>query len=361
MRTIALTMITLLSACTHDPDGGFGLGSAGDGGSGSEGSGGAPPAEPDVPASGTGAGESSSGADGDAPIFDVGDGDDGPPAGDGGGGPGCKKVDFLFVIDNSGSMLAYQDNLIASYGGFMDAIREQLEADDYHIMTVTTGTVTNNCEEYHCGDGPIVWPPPCPGYACGTELAGCDTTIGAGNILGAGLQPCEMPTDDRYLTDAAPELEAEFACIARPGAGGDDIEKVPQALLGATSAALNADGACNAGFLRDDAILVVTIITDELPHGSAGGPMDWYEGLVAAKGGNAESIVMLTLTGPADAAEQQATVCYDAFIAPDYHTFTDLFGPRGLNGSICAPSYDGFFGQAVGLVDSTCDEFEPEG
>src|SRR5688572_13939494 len=35
---------------------------------------------------------------------------------------GCKAVDFLFVIDNSGSMSDEQDNLTASFPGFFAAI-----------------------------------------------------------------------------------------------------------------------------------------------------------------------------------------------------------------------------------------------
>lgn len=352
----AVTLASILFACSHEPPGGFGSGAS------PGGSGGADAAATDVASSsgGSGADSDEGGDDGttDDARFDVPSGDSGVAPPDG-GGPGCKKVDFLFVIDNSGSMLPYQDNLVASYGGFMDAIRNQLAAQDYHVMAVTTGTMTANCEEYHCTDGPIVWPPPCPGYQCGTTLAGCDATLGAGNVLDAGLQACALTGEDRWLDAAA--TDAEFACVARPGAGGDDIEKVPQALLAATSAELNADGACNAGFLRDDAILVVTIVTDELAHGGAGGPQDWYDALVANKGGNADAIVMLTLTGPRDAAEQQLLHCYDPFVTPEYHTFAGLFGEHGLDGSVCAASYDGFFAEAVALVDSTCDEFEPEG
>src|SRR5690606_32469561 len=39
-----------------------------------------------------------------------------------GGEEGCKAVDFLFVIDNSGSMGDNQDALVASFGSFMQSI-----------------------------------------------------------------------------------------------------------------------------------------------------------------------------------------------------------------------------------------------
>ena len=54
-------------------------------------------------------------------------------------------------------------------------------------------------------------------------------------------------------------------------------------------------GGCNEGFLRDDAILVVTFITDEEDTGSAGNPDSWKQTLVDAKGGNEEAIVVLGL------------------------------------------------------------------
>jgi hypothetical protein len=36
-------------------------------------------------------------------------------------------------------------------------------------------------------------------------------------------------------------------------------------------------------------------------------------------------------------------------------------GGRFGGGSVCAPSYNAFFDQAVELIDTTCDEFVPEG
>src|SRR5690242_12423683 len=46
----------------------------------------------------------------------------------------CSVVDLLFVIDDSGSMLAEQAQLIANFDGFVAGIQENLdEANDYHI------------------------------------------------------------------------------------------------------------------------------------------------------------------------------------------------------------------------------------
>ncbi|MEY2931849.1 MAG: hypothetical protein RL033_2598, partial [Pseudomonadota bacterium] len=51
---------------------------------------------------------------------------------------GCRKVDFLFVIDNSLSMLDEQSNLARSFPGFIQVVEQVLEARDFHIMVVST-------------------------------------------------------------------------------------------------------------------------------------------------------------------------------------------------------------------------------
>ena len=54
--------------------------------------------------------EDSIGSTGDTPIFDVGNMPEGPEL-----TPGCGAVDFLFVVDNSGSMSDDQRNLIENF------------------------------------------------------------------------------------------------------------------------------------------------------------------------------------------------------------------------------------------------------
>ena len=55
-----------------------------------------------------------------------------PPA------PGCQRVDFLFIVDNSGSMREKQENLARSFPGFIEVVERELRAKDYHIMVVDT-------------------------------------------------------------------------------------------------------------------------------------------------------------------------------------------------------------------------------
>ena len=65
---------------------------------------------------------------------------------------GCKKVDFLFVIDNSFSMSLAQDNLRNSFAGFMSVIQDEVDADDFHIMVVDTDAWENDDARADDGD-----------------------------------------------------------------------------------------------------------------------------------------------------------------------------------------------------------------
>jgi hypothetical protein len=117
-------------------------------------------------------------------------------------------------------------------------------------------------------------------------------------------------------------------------------------------------GACNDGFLRKDALLVVTFITDEEDDGqSNGNPVGWNAALVAAKFGLEQSIVVLGLIGDAD---QPNAVCAQgqAEDSPRLRTFAESF-TYGTWGSICSPDYAPFFDSAVSVIDTACAEFEP--
>ena len=119
--------------------------------------------------------------------------------------------------------------------------------------------------------------------------------LGAGKAedpLGAA---CGIIDDRRWMTDQQPDLVGTFECAALVGAGGDGNERPMEAMTTAITVE-NEMGACNEGFLRDDAILVVTFITDEEDTGSLGTPDGWKNTLVAAKNGNEEAIVVCAPT-----------------------------------------------------------------
>ncbi len=309
--------------------------------------------------------------------FDVGAG--GTGAGDGGAQMGCEKVDFLFVVDNSGSMQDEQQNLANSFPGFIATIQQTLMAKDYHLIVVDTDAASLSFNSLTCNNGVctcdpepqcclgmcygnIIQPPPttCAGKPCSDyELPmGCDVTLGAGKVTDPIGNDCGITSGKRYMLDDQPDLSGTFACVAKVGAGGDGNELVMQAMMEAVGTQ-NDPGQCNEGFLRDDAILVVTFITDEEEDGkSPGDPASWKQFLVDKKNGNEEAIVMLGIVGDPDVPNGVCANGGDADPSPILRGFAESF-THGQWGSVCAPDYAPFFTQAVSVIDAACDDFVP--
>ena len=168
------------------------------------------------------------------------------------------KVDVLFMLDNSLST--------SDVPAFVDAFPKFLQALDttamaghpasYHLGVVTSdlgaGLNTQNCKPG--GDGAIlqVTPDPMatvpsPAYCNGFSLGGgvrfldYDQIAQTNNVVG-GLS-----------------IEQAFGCMGAVGSEGCGFEHV----LESPYRALHDDIPENAGFLRDDALLVVVLVTDE--------------------------------------------------------------------------------------------------
>jgi hypothetical protein len=287
---------------------------------------------------------------------------------EGGEEMGCDKVDFLFVIDDSVSMDDNQAALIASFPGFIDAIRDTVEAgSDYHIMVVDTddrGRCTpENCADPENGDVPQVQELCLDdgGHACTAMFTACDTTMGAGVVHPAGALStngeCTIAGGNRYLTDQEPDLDGTFACIAQVGTAGHPSERPMDAMVAAVSEPLNQAGGCNAGFLREDALLVVTFISDDPNVEDAGTPQAWYDAVVAAKGDEPSSVVVLGIipafAGCAPEDKPEAGVHWAEFVS--------MWGDQGSSGSVCELDYAPFFANAIGIIDEACDNFVPPG
>jgi hypothetical protein len=276
---------------------------------------------------------------------------------------GCQAIDFLFVIDNSGSMGDEQENLIASFPGFIEKIQATIaDVDSYHIMVVDTDSTWNTCTiECDFFPGLCVF----DGVdGCSGPPTVCDATLGAGvNFpLGnnASNQYCDLTGGQRYITPQEPLdlLPQRFTCIGSVGTDGDASETPMAAMTAAISDALNGPGGCNTGFLRDDAVLVITIITDEEDSNSPGTPAGWYQSVVAQKAGDGSGVVVLGLINDTDADTPLCSA--EAQDPAKIREFIQLF-PNQITGSVCEPNYAPFFEQAVDLINTTCDEFEPVG
>ena len=311
----------------------------------------------------------SEGPDDAGPKLDVaGVGSEGPA------GDGCQKVDFLFVVDNSGSMQEEQAHLVASFPSFVAAIQDSV-ADDFRILITDTDEsfAVDQCDEIcpqnpedtcvACATEDLCLDVPCAAFP---PAPTCDDVLGAGRIHGPTGGPCGVAGPSRFLTDDQPDLASAFECIATVGTGASG-ERPMQAMTQAVSTLLEP-GACNDGFLRDDAILVVTVISDEddvvSDDGvvSPGTQTQWHDAVVAAKGGNEDAVVFLGLLSDVDVDGGQ---CPDteppiAAPAPRLRELAESFS-RGQWGSVCADDYGPFFAQAIAVIDTACEAFEPAG
>jgi hypothetical protein len=335
-------------ACGNgDNESGGAFGDTGDGGGGGDGS--QPDGGGDSDGGGTGDGGNDDGGDGDGDddggiLYDVDDGT-------GGGNPEgeeetCQNIDFLFAIDNSNSMSDKQQRLAASAPGFVRAIQDSLDAD----ISVHVGSVTSDAYEHNgeCGRlGALV------GSRSGEDCGGYFTP---GN---------------RFLTEEN-DLDAGFPCISLVGSGGSSAEKP------VTAAVTAVDGMvpdpefhpvveeCNTGFLRDDAILVVVIISDDIAeampddaHPTYGDAETWKSGLVAAKNGDEDAIVVIGFLAWEDTDCAWGSGGY--YENDNVIEFVESFGSRGILGSVCFEDYAEMFADAVAKVTEVCEENPPEG
>lgn len=269
----------------------------------------------------------------DGVVFDLGVQPDAPPVDD-----GCAGIDFLFVIDNSGSMGAQQTQLLASFDGFILGIEESLdEVDSFHVGVVTSDDYGNN--EAGCQVlGDLVSQTPAGGV-CGPFAGG-----------------------DRFLTDAD-DIATQFPCIGQVGINGSGNERPISALVAALSEDNAAPGACNENFIRDDAILVVVVVTDDPPvtgfFDDAEPTIDtsgWAPAVLAAKDNNPEAVVVIGFIPWQDVSCVPLTT-----ESPNLIGFVDAFGEQGIKASICEPDYGPVFQSTLDTIKTTCDNFDPQG
>jgi len=244
---------------------------------------------------------------------------------------GCKgKIDLLFVISRFGYMKYRQAQLIDAFPKFITTIESKFADFDYHIMVVDgdadwgSSYCTDNCPTLACKVGepccafdpcpncpyPVYLGQPCCGavdYPCGQLdlVTACDNAFGAGNVFPAGdyasNKPCPIDGDLRYMVKGQTDLAGTFACVAQLGTSGGD--NLGQALTAAMQKNINDPGGCNRGFLRKDALLMLTFIGVNPDHGggnpsSEGFAEDWAKAVLDAKQGDPASVVMLTFSNP---------------------------------------------------------------
>ncbi|MCH9680775.1 MAG: hypothetical protein K0V04_05005 [Deltaproteobacteria bacterium] len=263
---------------------------------------------------------------------------------------GCHKADFLFVIDNSGSMQEHQQQLLESFPGFIDAILGSLEElDSIHVGVVTSDAYAFN-------------EPGCQGLgALVTQTGGTDSSQAV----------CTPFVEGRRFFTEQDSLAAAFNCVARVGTEGSGNELPMSATVAALQPEMTGVGGCNEGFLRDDAILVVVVVSDDPPF--PGTPDDawplidttvWREAILETKGGSDDAIVVIGVVSYAD------TSCVCPWCCPGYGCMApndnaielvESFDDHGALGSVCTDDYAAVLSQTIETIEATCVAFEPPG
>jgi hypothetical protein len=167
------------------------------------------------------------------------------------------KVDALFMVDNSGSMDAMQEQLRQRFKQFLKVFHDLADSGTYVDLHI--GVVTS---DYGAG-------------ATGTG-GGCEPSPGGQRgllqAIGQLAQPgCQAPVGTPYIQYVfAPgnmgmnnlpmgqDLDATFTCMASVGSRGCGMEHQLESVY----AALHNTSE-NKGFLRDDALLAIVWLTNE--------------------------------------------------------------------------------------------------
>ena len=243
---------------------------------------------------------------------------------------GCRRVDVLFVIDDSSGTEDVQARLVAGLPAFVQALDAALGGPGVHL-----GVVTSDAYKYNAA--------PCDGVlgALVTETGG----------MHASDRVCEAFVDGRrYLTEAD-DLTQGLACAAQVGTQGSVIARPIDAAIHALGAGLAAAGECTEGCVRDDARLVLVIVAEGDDRGSDGEPTEWFHGLAGLRGGIESDVVVLTLTGT------EAPACGpDVEIGHRLIAFTEMF-TYGRVGRICADDFAPFFADSVPAIAEACTGF----
>ena len=286
---------------------------------------------------------------------------------------GCKgKIDFLFVISRFGGMEGFQAQLLNAFPKFIETIEAKFSDFDYHIMVVDGGRgwgsqkCEDACPTLSCkvGDPCCYWSDPkdagkpccsVADYPCDHTPTTCDQAMGAGVVFPAGWlasnELCKIDGGRRYMVKGQTNLKDTFACAGR--VGGSGVAAIGEAMMTAVQPALNGPGGCNAGFLRDDALLMVTLISNTYDTGGAGAsqqgdPTAWMAAVREAKQGDLESVVMLSILRAYPECHEKDRTCQMVKMFP-YHVLADRD----------ELDYSPFFDQATDLVAKACAEFIP--
>ncbi|MEZ4400772.1 MAG: hypothetical protein R3B06_12175 [Kofleriaceae bacterium] len=291
---------------------------------------------------------------GDAGAIDAGPG--GPDATDPPVNEECRKMDLIFVIDDSGSMEEEQSNLASNFPMFATLLNSYTistgETLDYRAAITTTGITANI----------TIQPPVIPGFPPFPPISQPQT-----GLDGRFKQSCGMTRPWLERTD--PNMASTFACAANVGTSGPGIEMPLRA------SQLAATLATNPGFLRNDALLGIIILTDEDDCSRTATTFETAGDNCATNGDTGlemPSEVIATLDQIkgdrgrwAAAVIAGQTACSSTFGMAEegirLKQFAQQAGPNVVFGDICGGNLAPVLQQALESFQAACENFPPIG
>lgn len=265
----------------------------------------------------------------------------------------CQKVDFVFIVDDSGSMGQEQTALGQAFPQFATILENYQVSGggklDYRVAITTTGRTVHYRVQ-----------PPLPGLpAVAMNEAGDDGRFRA---------TCNLPR--RWLTREDPNVATALSCRANVGTSGPSFEMPFMTTMLALSARLQDT---NAGFLRDDALLGVIVLTDEDDcsrrddnftiregdDGCAVAPAEMVGFLDQLKGGRGRWTAAV-VAGPTTCESTYGS----ALAAPRLQQFVSLANAgatqNAVFASICEANIAGALQRALDTFAAACDNFPIE-
>lgn len=241
----------------------------------------------------------------------------------------CQQVDFLFAIDASTSMLPHQLALRSHYSTFIDGVRDSVERlQTVHVGVIATQPYKPNNFVCRVSGGLIV------------ETGGRESSQRACGPYAEG---------HNYMTDAD-DLDDALACALQVGIdGGNKNDDAALSAISSVITPLTDVGNCNHGFSRQDALLVLVILTDT---DITFDPLSAFIALAEAKLDRERDVVVISIANQADSGCPEQGFGKPT---PRLTEFTEYFTHR-LAAPLCAHDFDDVFGQALEVVDAACPD-----
>ncbi len=291
----------------------------------------------------------------------------------GGDGPDCNgKIDILFINDR---WHTYWPTMKAALEVVRPKFVEWFANFDTHWMSATVHKTWGmlECPEVCAANDGVTCHPagphlyPCAAHTDGS-LTPCDTTRGAGLTFLAGFESpnkrCELAGGQRYIQSTQePDLLSALECITT--FGYTDITGIyaEEAMVNAIKPTMTKvpDG-CNYKFLRDDALLLIVLMSHNLGSGGsfAGLPEDWANVIYASKGGDEDKVLVLGIV--TDRTLPEPTICEkvgSVDYSSDVEHFLHFEIKHAIHGSQCADDYVPFFEEAMERALELCGAEPP--